>query len=176
MNYIQVRPVRQWGAKSFTSAQAIGAAARTKCVPQPPLHAARALNESSQNKQPFAAHLPVNLPITQTPKIGAVKPLHAAKSKGLDVRAASASANKRAAGLPPRHVRRSASFPPRPGMINSTKLLRHANRQLKQPRSSFYAPAPSDGCGLHPRRPSWRPWPRKASSPKVALPPRPWDD
>ncbi len=78
------------------------------CRTRRPLHAARALNESSQNKQPFAAHdLPVNLPITQTPKIGAVKPLHAAKSKGLDVRAASAS---KAAGLPPaqpRHARRS---------------------------------------------------------------------
>jgi hypothetical protein len=67
---------------------------RTQCVPHPPLHAARALNESSQNKLPFAAHLPVNLTITQTPKFGAVKPLHAAQSKGLDVRAASASKEK----------------------------------------------------------------------------------
>ena len=109
MNYIQISAVRQWGAKSLLHICSSNRRRRTQCVPHPPLHAARALNESSQNKLPFAAHLPVNLPITQTPKIGAVKPLHAAKSKGLDVRAA--SQKSRAATT----ARSSASFPSRHG-------------------------------------------------------------
>ena len=60
------------------------------------------------------------------------------------------------------------------GTANRTKPLGHANRHLTQPPSSFYAPAPSDGCGLQPQRPSWRRSPGESvRAQQVALAPRP---
>ena len=55
MNYIQVSAVRQWGAKSFTSAQAIGAAARNACRTRRCTPRARSPNPPRKaNKQTFA--------------------------------------------------------------------------------------------------------------------------